>query len=147
MHTYEQISDTEIIFTLRTRIGVQNLMISTHSVYNRIHFTSRQYTTLETPGNFVMLLRKLLMGMCNHMHDVLKNFTCMYTVLYLCGKQRWESMVLFCQRLVKISIKLHKRIFFLMWCWQRIDRTRMNRTLVYAVSCFAFDAPLCNLLL
>lgn len=58
----QQISDTEIIFTLRTRIGVQKLMISTHSVYNRIHFTSRQYTTLETPGNFVMLLRKLLDG-------------------------------------------------------------------------------------
>lgn len=55
----QQISDTEILFLLHSAKGNRKLMISTHSVYNRIHFTLEKYTTLETPGNFVMLLRKL----------------------------------------------------------------------------------------
>lgn len=55
----QQISDTEIIFLLHSFKGNQKLMISTHSVYNRIHFTNEKYTTMEIPGNFVMLLRKL----------------------------------------------------------------------------------------
>lgn len=58
----QQISDTEILFMLRTANGNKRLMISTHSVYNRINFTQAQYTTLETPGNFVMLLRKQIDG-------------------------------------------------------------------------------------
>lgn len=55
----QQISDTEILLLLHSAQGNRKLMISTHSVYNRIHFSEEKYTTLETPGNFVMLLRKL----------------------------------------------------------------------------------------
>lgn len=58
----QQISDTELLFTLRTTQGTQRLLISLHSVYNRINLTSKSYTTMETPGNFVMLLRKQMDG-------------------------------------------------------------------------------------
>lgn len=58
----QAISDTELLFTLRTQQGNQKLMISLHSVYNRINLTKESYTTLETPGNFVMLLRKQVDG-------------------------------------------------------------------------------------
>lgn len=58
----QQISDTEILFVLRTAKGNRRLIISTHSVYNRISITEESYTTLETPGNFVMLLRKQMDG-------------------------------------------------------------------------------------
>lgn len=54
----QQISDTEIIFLLHGIHGNQKLMISTHSVYNRIHFSEEKYITMEVPSNFVMLLRK-----------------------------------------------------------------------------------------
>lgn len=70
IHTYlpakilkiQVVSDTELLFTLRTQQGNQKLMISLHSVYNRINITKESYTTLETPGNFVMLLRKQIDG-------------------------------------------------------------------------------------
>lgn len=58
----QQISDDELLFTLRTSNGSQKLMISLHSVYNRINLTNESYTTLETPGNFTMLLRKQIDG-------------------------------------------------------------------------------------
>lgn len=58
----QQLSDTELLFQIRTPMGGKKLMISTHSVYNRINFTTESYTTLETPGNFVMLLRKQIDG-------------------------------------------------------------------------------------
>lgn len=65
----QQISETEILFLLHSSKGNRKLMISTHSVYNRIHFTNEKYTTMETPGNFVMLLRKL----CDQ--GIIKNVT------------------------------------------------------------------------
>lgn len=58
----QQLSDTEILFLLRTHTGTKKLLISTHSVYNRINVTELHYTTLDAPGNFVMLLRKQLDG-------------------------------------------------------------------------------------
>ena len=58
----QQISDTELLFTLRTSQGNQRLLISLHSVYNRINLTKETYTTMETPGNFLMLLRKQIDG-------------------------------------------------------------------------------------
>lgn len=58
----QAVSDTELLFTLRTQQGNQKLMISLHSVYNRINITKESYTTLEVPGNFVMLLRKQIDG-------------------------------------------------------------------------------------
>lgn len=56
------LSDTELIFTIRTANGTQKLLISLHSVYNRINLTQETYTTMETPSNFIMLLRKQLDG-------------------------------------------------------------------------------------
>ena len=58
----QQISDTELLFTIRTQKGTRRLMISLHSVYNRINLTQESYTTMETPGNFLMLLRKQIDG-------------------------------------------------------------------------------------
>lgn len=58
----QQLSDTELIFHLRTSNGGKKLMISTHSVYNRINITEQSYTTMDAPGNFVMLLRKQIDG-------------------------------------------------------------------------------------
>ena len=58
----QQISDTEMLFTIRTPKGTRRLMISLHSVYNRINLTQESYTTMETPGNFLMLLRKQIDG-------------------------------------------------------------------------------------
>ena len=58
----QQISDTELLFTIRTPKGTRRLMISLHSVYNRINLTQESYTTMETPGNFLMLLRKQIDG-------------------------------------------------------------------------------------
>lgn len=58
----QQLSDTEILLQLRTHAGAKKLLISTHSVYNRINITELHYTSLDAPGNFVMLLRKQLDG-------------------------------------------------------------------------------------
>ncbi|MDF9823669.1 putative ribosome quality control (RQC) complex YloA/Tae2 family protein [Breznakia sp. PF5-3] len=54
----QQISNDEIIFTLRSNQRNHKLMISCHSVYNRIHITNREYQTMEIPNNFLMVLRK-----------------------------------------------------------------------------------------
>lgn len=56
------ISNTEILFQVHGANGKKQLLISTHSVYNRLLFTSRNYPTPEEPGNFVMVLRKYLEG-------------------------------------------------------------------------------------
>lgn len=58
----QQISETELLFQLRTTQGNRKLMISTHSVYNRINFTSESYITMEVPQNFLMVLRKQIDG-------------------------------------------------------------------------------------
>ena len=56
-----QISDTEVLFMLKGYYSLQ-LMVSTHSSYNRIHFTDKKYPTRAIPSNFIMLLRKYLEG-------------------------------------------------------------------------------------
>ncbi|MCF0115383.1 MAG: fibronectin/fibrinogen-binding protein, partial [Erysipelotrichaceae bacterium] len=56
------ISHTEILFNLHTYQGKKNLMVSTHSIYNRLNLTDRTYPTPEIPGNFIMVLRKHLEG-------------------------------------------------------------------------------------
>lgn len=58
----QQISDTELLFTIRSTNGNQKLLISAHSVYNRIHISEESYTSLEVPSNFLMLLRKQIDG-------------------------------------------------------------------------------------
>ena len=56
------ISDTEILFQLRHQQTKIQLLISAHSLYNRINITNRNYPTPETPSNFIMVLRKYLEG-------------------------------------------------------------------------------------
>lgn len=56
------ISNTELFFQLRAQGKKQNLLISCHSIYNRINITDREYPTPEEPSNFVMFLRKHLDG-------------------------------------------------------------------------------------
>ncbi|MGN1399492.1 MAG: NFACT family protein [Erysipelotrichaceae bacterium] len=54
-----QISDTEVLFSLKGHNSYQ-LMVSAHSLYNRIHFTKEKYPTRSSPNNFIILLRKYL---------------------------------------------------------------------------------------
>lgn len=56
----QQISSDEIIFILRTHHENVKLMISCHSVYNRIHITKREYISQEVPDTFLMVLRKYI---------------------------------------------------------------------------------------
>ncbi len=56
------ISQTELLFHIHGNAGKKQLLISTHSVYNRILFTKRSYPTPNEPSNFVMVLRKYLEG-------------------------------------------------------------------------------------
>lgn len=58
----QQVSDTEILFTIRANNYNHKLMISAHSTYNRIHLTNRTYNTPEIPQNFIMVLRKHISG-------------------------------------------------------------------------------------
>lgn len=57
-----QLSKDEIIMNIRCNGQKKTLMISAHSVYNRIHFTDRNYDNPDEPTNFVLLLRKHLDG-------------------------------------------------------------------------------------
>ncbi|MDD6466610.1 MAG: NFACT RNA binding domain-containing protein [Erysipelotrichaceae bacterium] len=57
-----QVSDTELLFQLRHERTKYQLLISAHSLYNRINITTRTYPTPEIPSNFIMLLRKHLEG-------------------------------------------------------------------------------------
>jgi len=57
-----QISRDEVLFNIRTNGEKKVLLISTHSNYNRIHLTNREYDTLQEPTSFNLLLRKYLEG-------------------------------------------------------------------------------------
>ena len=57
-----QISATEILFQVHDPNGKEQMLVSTHSVYNRLLLTKRDYPTPSEPGNFVMVLRKYLEG-------------------------------------------------------------------------------------
>ncbi len=57
-----QISNTEILFQTHGPLGKKQMLVSCHSVYNRLLFTNRSYPTPAEPGNFVMVLRKYLEG-------------------------------------------------------------------------------------
>jgi predicted ribosome quality control (RQC) complex YloA/Tae2 family protein len=56
-----QVSQTEIIFQC-FNLKKYNLIISCHSVYNRLQFSDMPYSTPEEPSHFVMLLRKHIEG-------------------------------------------------------------------------------------
>lgn len=55
-----QVSNSEILFQLKTQTTRKNLIISCHTIYNRLNLTERSYPTPEEPSSFVMLLRKHL---------------------------------------------------------------------------------------
>jgi predicted ribosome quality control (RQC) complex YloA/Tae2 family protein len=58
IHKIYNLSENEVLFNLRSAKNRKNLLVSLHSVYNRIQFSDRTYTTPEEPSHFVMLLRK-----------------------------------------------------------------------------------------
>ena len=53
-----QVSQNEIVFNVHTERKRTNLMISCHSLYNRIHLTDHDYKGYDEPSGFIMLLRK-----------------------------------------------------------------------------------------
>jgi len=55
-----QVSNTEILFHIKTRKEKVQLLISCHSQYNRISISTHKYPTPEEPNHFIMLLRKHL---------------------------------------------------------------------------------------
>lgn len=55
-----QVSNSEILFQLKTPTTRKNLIVSCHTIYNRLTLTERSYPTPEEPSSFVMLLRKHL---------------------------------------------------------------------------------------
>ncbi len=57
-----EISGTEVLFQIHGKNSKQQLLISCHSVYNRLLFTKRSYPTPTEPSNFIMVLRKYLEG-------------------------------------------------------------------------------------
>lgn len=54
------ISENELVFIVRSQKEKLQLLISTHSVHNRIQFSSRDLVAASEPSSFVMLLRKHL---------------------------------------------------------------------------------------
>ncbi len=58
LNKIQQISQFELLFSIRANHENHKLFLSLHSVYNRINITKESYTTLEVPTNFLMLLRK-----------------------------------------------------------------------------------------
>lgn len=54
------INNTDILLNVHSKNNRRNLLISTHSIYNRIHFTNKNYSSLDSATNFVMSLRKHL---------------------------------------------------------------------------------------
>lgn len=54
------VSNSELLFHVRTNKENKVLLINTEASSNRIHFTSRDYINKDHPNNFVMLLRKHL---------------------------------------------------------------------------------------
>ena len=56
------VSKTDLLFQVHGKNGKKQLLISTHSLYNRIQLTTNKFSTPEEPISFVMLLRKYLEG-------------------------------------------------------------------------------------
>ena len=57
-----QVSQNEIVFNVHTERKRTNLIISCHSLYNRIHITDKDYTGYDEPSGFIMLLRKHILN-------------------------------------------------------------------------------------
>lgn len=54
------LSENEVLFNLKTPQGKKQLLISCHSVHNRLQFTQTEYIAPPEPLGFVMILRKHL---------------------------------------------------------------------------------------
>src|SRR5699024_1683222 len=57
-----QPTDTELVFTVRSRGKNHSLLFSIHSTYARFHITADTYKNPQEPPMFCMLLRKHLSG-------------------------------------------------------------------------------------
>jgi predicted ribosome quality control (RQC) complex YloA/Tae2 family protein len=57
-----QPSETEIVITVRAKGKNQNLLLSVHPSYARLHITTDSFTNPKTPPMFCMVLRKYLIG-------------------------------------------------------------------------------------
>lgn len=57
-----QVSDSDILMTIRCNRENINLMISTSSEYSRIHLTTKEYVTPTNPTSFTMFMRKHIEG-------------------------------------------------------------------------------------
>ncbi len=94
-----QISKTELFFQLRAEGRKQNLIISCHSLYNRINITSKEYPTPEEPSNFVMFLRKHLDGAT--IFDIVQEDYDRYLTLYIATRNEIKDKIV-----IKMSIEL-----------------------------------------
>lgn len=56
------VSDNEIVFNVLAKSKRTNLIISCHSLYNRICLSDRTYNTYNNPSGFIMLMRKHING-------------------------------------------------------------------------------------
>lgn len=52
------ISDNELVLIVRNNKEKHQLLLSTHSIHNRIQFSKRELVAAQEPSSFVMLLRK-----------------------------------------------------------------------------------------
>ena len=55
-----QVSNTEVLFHIKTKKEKLQLLISCHSQFNRLCISNHKYPTPEEPNHFIMLLRKHL---------------------------------------------------------------------------------------
>lgn len=58
LHRIYHLSENEVLFQLKDAREKLQLLVSCHSVHNRLQLTQREFVTPQEPTNFVMLLRK-----------------------------------------------------------------------------------------
>lgn len=76
-----QVSANEIVFNVHAARKRTNLIISCHSVYNRIHLTGKEYIGYDNPSGFIMLLRKCLQN--GIIEKIEQNGYDRYLILYI----------------------------------------------------------------
>ena len=54
------VSENELVFIVRNHDAKMQLLLSAHSVHNRLQFSNQNFVYPQEPSNFVMLLRKHL---------------------------------------------------------------------------------------
>ena len=76
-----QVSQNEIVFNVHTERKRTNLIISCHSLYNRIHITDKDYTGYDEPSGFIMLLRKHILN--GIIEEIIQEDYDRYLILYI----------------------------------------------------------------